>query len=192
VSETSEHPVDDLAAHALGALTVPERAEIDAHVATCPTCVARLQGYEAVAGSLPLALDPAMPPPATWAGIRAALPGPGRRAGRARTVVRRGWRRAASWPALAALAASLLIWNVLLHRELARHASGPQVEALARRPGRLIILGGRAAPGASAPATGRPAQRRQCERRSLRASRPSTIAIEDAETRAVAANSSGA
>jgi len=47
------------------------------------------------------------------------------------------------------LAASLLIWNVTLQREISRHASGPQVEALARRPGRLVILTASGMPNAS-------------------------------------------
>ena len=34
-------------------------------------------------------------------------------------------------------------------RELARYTSGPQVDALARRPGRLVILTGKGTPGAS-------------------------------------------
>ena len=62
--------------------------------------------------------------------------------------------RMARWPALAALVASLVIWNVLLQQELTRRAPGPapgpEVEALARRPGKVIILGGTGKPGASA------------------------------------------
>jgi anti-sigma-K factor RskA len=46
------------------------------------------------------------------------------------------------WPVLSALAASLLIWNVVLQLELTRRTPGPEVEALARRPGRLVILSG--------------------------------------------------
>jgi len=46
------------------------------------------------------------------------------------------------WPVLSALAASLLIWNVVLQLELTRRPPGPEVEALARRPGRLVILMG--------------------------------------------------
>ncbi len=54
------------------------------------------------------------------------------------------------WPALTALVASLLVWNVVLQRELSRRAPGPEVEALSRRPGRLVILAGTGKPGASA------------------------------------------
>src|SRR5262249_58288264 len=50
--------------------------------------------------------------------------------------------------------AALVIWNVALQRELVRRApgpaSGPEVEALSRRPGRVVILAGTGAPGASA------------------------------------------
>jgi len=53
------------------------------------------------------------------------------------------------WPVLGALAASLLVWNVMLQLELTHRPPGPEVEALARRPGRLVILTGTGAPGAS-------------------------------------------
>jgi anti-sigma-K factor RskA len=46
--------------------------------------------------------------------------------------------------------AGVLLWNVLLQLEVSRQPSGPEVEALARRPGRLVILAGTGAPGASA------------------------------------------
>jgi anti-sigma-K factor RskA len=55
---------------------------------------------------------------------------------------------------VAALVASLVVWNVTLQRELVRRspgpAPGPDVEALSRRPGRVITLAGTGAPGASA------------------------------------------
>jgi len=58
------------------------------------------------------------------------------------------------WPVLTALVASLLLWNVALQRELTRRAPGPapgpEVEALSRRPGRLVILAGTGQPRASA------------------------------------------
>jgi anti-sigma-K factor RskA len=48
----------------------------------------------------------------------------------------------------------LLIWNVTLQRELVRRAPGPapgpEVEALSRRPDRIVILAGSGQPGASA------------------------------------------
>jgi hypothetical protein len=64
------------------------------------------------------------------------------------------WFRVARWPAAAALVALLLVWNVTLERELTRRAPGPapgpEVEALSRRPGRIVILQGTGKPGASA------------------------------------------
>jgi anti-sigma-K factor RskA len=67
--------------------------------------------------------------------------------------VRPNWRWA-TWPVLTTLVASLLIWNVVLQRELTRRAPGPapgpEVEALSRRPGRLVILAGTGRPEASA------------------------------------------
>jgi hypothetical protein len=47
-----------------------------------------------------------------------------------------------------------VFWNVMLQRELARRAPGPapgpEVEALSRRPGQVVILRGSGVPGASA------------------------------------------
>lgn len=64
------------------------------------------------------------------------------------------WLRLARWPAVAAVVALLLVWNVMLQNELARRAPGPapgpEVEALSRRPGRVVILKGTGVAGASA------------------------------------------
>jgi Anti-sigma-K factor rskA, C-terminal len=64
------------------------------------------------------------------------------------------WLRVARWPAVAATVAALMIWNVTLQRELVRRSPGPapglEVEALSRRPGRLVILRGSGQPGANA------------------------------------------
>jgi len=64
------------------------------------------------------------------------------------------WLRLVRWPAVAAALAALLIWNASLERELARRAPGPapgpEVEALSRRPGRIVILAGTGKPDASA------------------------------------------
>lgn len=60
------------------------------------------------------------------------------------------WGRASRWPAVAALVASLMVWNVVLERQLTRRPPGPEVEALSRRPGRLVILQGRERPAATA------------------------------------------
>jgi hypothetical protein len=55
---------------------------------------------------------------------------------------------------MAALVTLLVVWNVGLQRELTRRAPGPapgpEVEALSRRPGRIVILHGTGKPGASA------------------------------------------
>jgi anti-sigma-K factor RskA len=88
---------------------------------------------------LPLALAPVAPPADLGPAIQRAA---GRR--------RRRWPRAAGWVAAAAVAAGLLAWNIGLQREVARYAQGPQVEKLARRPARLVILKGTALPEASA------------------------------------------
>jgi anti-sigma factor RsiW len=150
VTEPHEHPIDDLAAYVLGSLEDPERTRVETHVTTCTTCASRLAEYRAVVGTLPIGLDPLASPPEAWKALRAAAR-EGRRSARgsSKRLFRARWRWV-MWPALTAVAASLVVWNVVLHRELAQYSSGPQVEALARRPGRLVILVGSGSPGASA------------------------------------------
>ena len=148
------HPTEHLAGYVLGALEGPEKIRLETHVATCATCASVLAQYRAVVSTLPMGLDPVTPPPEAWAAIRAearrrrlpVLEGAG-------TRVRPNWRWA-MWPVLTTLVASLLVWNVVLQRELTRRAPGPapglEVEALSRRPGRLVILAGTGQPGARA------------------------------------------
>jgi anti-sigma-K factor RskA len=151
VSEEHDHVQDDLAGYALDSLETPERARVEAHLASCPACARRLHEYRAVAGLLPAALPPVAPPAEAWAAIWTAARAARRPEPR---VPRARWVSAARWSAVGALVASLLIWNVGLHRELARRAPGPapgpEVEALSRRPGRIVILAGAGAPRASA------------------------------------------
>ena len=150
-----EHPVEDLAAYALGSLEGAERVRVEAHVGACADCVARLREYQGVVGALPHGLAAVSPPSEAWEAIRAAARA--RRARRgwwAKPVILPKWVRVSSWPAVAAALAVLLIWNVTLQRELVRRAPGPapgpEVEALSRRPGRIVILTGTGQPGASA------------------------------------------
>lgn len=154
MTDEAVHPTEDLAGYVLGALEDPEGILLETHVATCATCASILAQYRAVVGTLPMGLDPVTPPPEAWAAIRAearrrrlpVLEGPG-------TRVRPNWRWA-MWPVLTTLVASLLVWNVVLQRDLRQlapgPAPGPEVEALSRRPGRLVILAGTGRPGASA------------------------------------------
>jgi anti-sigma-K factor RskA len=152
---TEEHPVDDLAAYALGSLDETERLRVDTHIAVCAACAARLRAYQGVVGALPLGLGPAPAPPGGWDAIRAAVRGrPTRRRRWAAGIRSQNWVRIARWPAVAGALVVLLIWNVTLQRELVRRAPGPapgpEVEALSRRPGRIVILTGSGQPGASA------------------------------------------
>jgi anti-sigma-K factor RskA len=142
VTEEHEHPIENLAAYVLGALEGPERMRVEDHVATCPTCASLVEQYRGVVGALPLGLEPVPPPAEAWVAIR--MEAERRRPrGHAQTRIKGlpSWRRV-MWPILSALAASLLIWNVVLQLELTRRPPGPEVEALARRPGRLVILTG--------------------------------------------------
>jgi anti-sigma-K factor RskA len=149
VTEEHEHPIENLAAYVLGALEGPERIRVEDHVATCPTCASLLEQYRGVVGTLPLGLEPVPPPAEAWVAIRAeAARRRPRGAKHARPKGLPNWRRV-RWPVLAAIAASLLVWNVVLQLELTRRPPGPEVEALARRPGRLVILAGTGAAGAS-------------------------------------------
>jgi len=112
-------------------------------------CAEELARYRAVVGALPLALAPAVPPRAAWESVRAAVRAR-RSAPRARpkvTVVR--WWRMWRWPAVAGLVSALVAWNVVLERRLA-DPQKPQIEALSRRPGRLVILRGEQRPTANA------------------------------------------
>lgn len=149
MSQDHEQFAEDLAAYALGSLAGPEQARIEAHVASCETCVTRLDEYRALAGVLPMGLDPVAPPPEAWASVRAgarrrrAAHGPANERSFAK------WRWAA-WPLATAMVAGLLIWNVMLQREASIRPPGPEVEALARRPGRLVILASTSMPNASA------------------------------------------
>jgi anti-sigma-K factor RskA len=149
VTEEHEHPIENLAAYVLGALEGPERTRVESHVATCTMCASLLEEYRGVVGALPLGLDQVPPPAEAWAAIRAEV-AQRRPRGPERSGIKRlpNWRRV-MWPVLATLAASLLVWNVVLQLDLTRRPPGPEVEALARRPGRLVILAGTGAAGAS-------------------------------------------
>ncbi len=149
MTEEHEHPIENLAAYVLGALEDSERMRVESHVATCTACASLLEQYRGVVGALPLGLDPVPPPAEAWAAIREEAarrrpPVPKRASSKALPS-----RRRVMWPVVAALAATLLVWNVVLQLELTHRPPGPEVEALARRPGRLVILTGTGAPGAS-------------------------------------------
>ena len=151
---SDDHPVEDLGTYALGAVDAVESARVEAHVVDCAACAARLRDYQLVVGALPYGLVPVPPPAEAWTTISAAAQTQAPRNSRRPSSRLPEWLRVARWPAVAALLALLVIWNVTLERELTRRspgpAPGPEVEALSRRPGRLIILAGTGAPNASA------------------------------------------
>jgi len=149
VIDSSEHVVDDLAAYALGSLETGEHARVDEHVAGCPSCASRLAEYRGLADALPLALAPISPPSDLWDAIRSEARRRRLRP-RMRSAMGTRWFRAAPWIAAAVVAAWLVTWNVRLQSELTRYTQGPQVEKLARRPARLVILTGAAGSQASA------------------------------------------
>jgi anti-sigma-K factor RskA len=149
------HPVEDLAAYALGSLERTEYGRVERHVLNCASCAAQLRDYEGVIGALPVSLVPMPPPSEAWETIRAQARTrqvPSQR--RTWPVLLPNWLRFARWPTVALALVALLFWNVTLQRELTRRspgpAPGPEVEALSRRPGRIVILTGTGQPGASA------------------------------------------
>ncbi|MDQ2953098.1 MAG: zf-HC2 domain-containing protein, partial [Chloroflexota bacterium] len=81
----TEHPRDDLAAYALGALDEHERAAIDAHVASCDPCTAEVGGYRAALVAYADAADVAAPD------LRGRIVERARRAGGASTPAAGGW-----------------------------------------------------------------------------------------------------
>jgi anti-sigma-K factor RskA len=148
VTEDHEQLIADLAEYALGSLEGPDRLRVETHLASCGTCASRLEEYRVVLGALPLGLEPVAPPARALASICAAarLQQPD---APARPRILATWRWA-TWPLVAGLVVGVLLWNVWLQREVSLRPPGPEVEALARRPGRLVILAGADAPEASA------------------------------------------
>jgi len=138
VSDESAHIIDDLGSYLLNGLDATERGRVEAHLGDCDACARRAAEYRHVVGMLPLGLRPIAPPPDGWSAISSAL------------HARRERYRRARWAAASAVAAALLVWNVTLQNALRRYDGGPQVEKLARRPARLVILTGVAQPQASA------------------------------------------
>jgi len=67
-----------LGAYALEALDAEERADVTAHLASCASCLAALEGYRAVAGALLAAPAPVVPSPRLRSRLLSRL-GPARR-----------------------------------------------------------------------------------------------------------------
>lgn len=57
----TEHPRDDLAAYALGALDDRERGDVDAHLATCRSCAAEVDAYRSALVAYAAAADAEAP-----------------------------------------------------------------------------------------------------------------------------------
>jgi len=146
VTEPHDDFLDDIAASALGQADDEVQDRLARHLSGCDPCALRLMEYRAVLGALAVALEPVAPPANAWNEIAMQA----HRSGSLKTSrIVRGLRLV-KWPILSAIAAFLLVWNVALELRLAHYRTGPQVEALARRPGRMVILRGRGAPTATA------------------------------------------
>lgn len=146
----SPHPLDDLAAYALGALDARERSDAEAHLAGCESCRQELASYQALALALTDERPPLGAPASAWTGIASQL--------RARTPADGPTPDSAAAPApraLASLRAMLIGWGataavlallsgIVLWREFrASDGEGDRVAALARAvDGKVIPLAG--------------------------------------------------
>lgn len=101
-----------LALHALDALDPREAAELEAHLATCESCPAELDGLRASAGAIGLAVDPVAPPPDLRARILAQVMEQSPAERRTAEVIRppaRFWRPVAAIASLAAAAVIVVL-----------------------------------------------------------------------------------
>jgi anti-sigma factor RsiW len=86
-SDGARHCGDTLAEYAAGALTGPELAPVEAHLARCAPCRAALAGWTAVAAAT---VAPLEPPPSVARMVRAVVT-QAALAPQARPVAMRGW-----------------------------------------------------------------------------------------------------
>lgn len=147
---------DDVAAHALGTLDPAAVAQVERHLAGCPSCRALAAEYRAVVDLIPLGLTPVLPSP----GTRDRLLAPARHRDRPRAVVTPAWWR---WtgPAAKAVAAVAAVLVVALGLVVGRGLPDPTPTAddpaaiVAQLRGRddvrvLSLAGSPAAPGGRA------------------------------------------
>ncbi len=109
------HIEDQAAARVLRALPLEEEAQVDRHVASCPSCDRLLQQARETAQMLALVVRPARPPAHCKQRLMARIE---REAFLERPTRRRSVAPALRWAAAGALALGLLAWNVRLQREL--------------------------------------------------------------------------
>jgi anti-sigma-K factor RskA len=123
-----EHVDELIAAHALHALDPDDERRVEAHVAECEACRAKLRELEAVSGALAYAAPPAVPPPELRDRVLSAVrpvsssapaapaDAPPVRARRSRSW----WPRVAAIavPVLAVAVVGLVIWNLSLRDQL--------------------------------------------------------------------------
>jgi anti-sigma-K factor RskA len=134
---------DLTAAYALDALEPSEARTFEEHLAGCESCRDELTSFQATAGSLAYAVEPATPPPALRGRILEAA-----RAERPNVVpLRHRWAR--PLVAVAAVAAcavvGLAIWNVSLHNQLDSAREALRSVPLTGANGTVVISGGRGA-----------------------------------------------
>lgn len=152
--DDTERYRDELAGHAVGALDAEERARVERLLESDPDAARWRERYARSAGFLPYALPPAAPRPEVrealldrarrHAALRVAAPvPPPRRRMSAATLLR--------WAAVVLVVAGLGLWNLDLHRQVARRTVEVDLERLARQPdGPVVALVGTGIPSASA------------------------------------------
>jgi len=140
------HPLDDLAAYALGALDADERRAIDAHLATCASCRAEVRSFAETAWLIAEPQSRQVPPR-----LRAAIVARARQDGSARTAwfatLLNGLRRPVPLVVPLALAAVLVV--ALLGYGGARRDADRYAAAVAGAVGaRVVPLAATAGDGA--------------------------------------------
>ena len=131
----TEHPRDDLAAYALGALDERERAAVDAHTARCDACTTEVEGYRAALVGYADAADVAAPD------LRGRIVERARRAGGASTPVAGGW---IGWlrrplPVFVPAALALLLVASLIGLGQVRRDADAYAAALSAIPGARVV-----------------------------------------------------
>lgn len=144
---------EQAAPYALGALSPAERAEFEAHLATCAQCAAEVRTFSSVAGELAQTAPAAEPSPAVRERLMAAIAGGTQVVGvtRDRPVVLPR-RSIAPWLAAAAslaLAAALGAYALQLRRSASQAEFTAEVLA-APDLAQVVLAGQPAAPSASA------------------------------------------
>jgi anti-sigma-K factor RskA len=122
----TKHPLDLLAAYAIGSLTDAEKAEVFSHLATCANCRKELAKFEITVAKLSAATHAQIVPARVKQGLMSLVR---QQSKSSRVGVKRWWERIFATPAYAAvslvLILGLIVSNLLLWRELQQPIATP-------------------------------------------------------------------